>query len=63
MPELLKMILSAAGVLGIMGLLFGSLLALASRVFLVSEDERKAEILDCLPGANDDCRSSVFHTL
>lgn len=52
MPELLKVILSAAGVLGIMGFIFGLLLALASKVFYVKEDERKAKILECLPGAN-----------
>ncbi len=52
MPEILKVILSAAGVLGIMGLIFGGLLALASKVFFVKEDERKPKIMECLPGAN-----------
>ena len=52
MPELLKVVLSAAGVLGIMGFVFGILLALASKVFYVKEDERKGQIMECLPGAN-----------
>lgn len=52
MPELLKAILGAVGVLGIMGLIFGILLAFASKVFFVKEDERKEKILECLPGAN-----------
>ena len=52
MPELFKVILCAAGVLGIMGFLFGILLALASKMFFVKEDERKSKIMDCLPGAN-----------
>ncbi len=52
MHGLLNAVLSAAGVLGIMGLIFGILLALASKVFYVHEDERKEKILECLPGAN-----------
>lgn len=52
MPELLKVILIAAGVLGIMGFVFGILLSLASKLFFVKEDERKSKIIECLPGAN-----------
>lgn len=52
MAELIKSALSAAGILGIMGLVFGILLASASKVFFVTEDKRKAQILECLPGAN-----------
>ncbi len=52
MPELLKVILIAAGVLGVMGFLFGILLSFASKIFYVKEDERKAKIMECLPGAN-----------
>ncbi len=52
MQGLLSAILSAAGVLGILGLVFGILLTLASKVFFVHEDERKEKILECLPGAN-----------
>lgn len=52
MSELLMAILSAAGVLGILGFVFGLLLAFASKVFFVKEDERKEKILECLPGAN-----------
>jgi len=52
MPELLKAVLGAAGVLGILGFIFGILLALASKVFAVKEDGRKEKIIECLPGAN-----------
>ncbi len=52
MHGLLNAVLSAAGVLGIMGLIFGILLAFASKFFYVHEDERKEKILECLPGAN-----------
>lgn len=38
--------------LGIIGCLFGVILAVASRVFAVQEDPRLGEIADCLPGAN-----------
>lgn len=39
-------------VLGIMGAVFGLLLALASRVFAVEQDERLEPLTECLPGAN-----------
>lgn len=52
MSELIKAILSAAGMLGILGLIFGILLAFAAKVFFVHEDERKVQVEACLPGAN-----------
>ena len=39
-------------IVGGMGLLFGALLGLASKVFAVETDERIPKILDALPGAN-----------
>ena len=45
-------ILSALAVLGGMGLLFGILLGIASKVFYVRKDERIEKVLACLPGAN-----------
>ena len=38
-------------VLGIMGGLFGLLLAVASKVFAVEKDERLEPIIEALPGA------------
>lgn len=45
-------ILKAFLALGIMGLLFGGALSLASHLFYVKEDDRKGKILEILPGAN-----------
>ena len=45
-------ILIAFAVLGVMGLILGAALSFASKVFYVKEDERKAQIIECLPGAN-----------
>ena len=39
-------------VLGILGLVFGVILAVASKIFEVKTDPRFPEIMDCLPGAN-----------
>ena len=39
-------------VLGVLGCLFGAVLAVASSVFAVQNDPRLGEILDALPGAN-----------
>ena len=39
-------------VLGVLGAVFGLLLAFASRVFAVPVDERKSAISEILPGAN-----------
>ena len=39
-------------IIGGMGLLFGALLGIASKVFAVKVDERVPKILDVLPGAN-----------
>ncbi len=38
--------------LGIMGLLFGAILAIASHIFKVEKDERLDKIMEVLPGAN-----------
>lgn len=45
-------ILIALGILGGMGLIFGLILAIASKVFYVEEDERLEPLTECLPGAN-----------
>lgn len=45
-------IIYAVLVLGIMGALFGLILAIASKVFAVETDERLEPITECLPGAN-----------
>ena len=45
-------VLIPAAVLGGMGLFFGLLLAVSSKVFHVDQDPRIAEITDTLPGAN-----------
>ncbi len=45
-------ILYAVLVLGVMGLLFGLILAFASKVFAVEVDERIPAVQECLPGAN-----------
>ena len=39
-------------ILGILGGVFGLVLAIASKVFEVKSDPKLALILDCLPGAN-----------
>ena len=45
-------ILIALGVLGALGLLFGLILAIASKVFYVETDPRLDALNECLPGAN-----------
>ena len=45
-------ILIAIGVLGALGLVFGLVLAVASRVFHVETDPRLEKLNECLPGAN-----------
>ena len=50
--ELLLKILIPVGIFAGLGLLFGLVLAIASRVFAVRQDERIPLVLDCLPGAN-----------
>ncbi len=45
-------ILLGALIVGGLGLLFGALLAIVGKVFAVKEDPRKAEVRECLPGAN-----------
>ena len=42
----------AIAVLGSMGLLFGLVLAIASKVFYVKTDPRLEQLTECLPGAN-----------
>ena len=48
----IKSILIAAGLIGAMGLIFGALLAVVSKIFAVKEDPRKALVRAALPGAN-----------
>ncbi|MCD1146905.1 RnfABCDGE type electron transport complex subunit B [Peptoniphilus sp. KCTC 25270] len=45
-------ILFATLILGVMGLVFGVVLAVAAKVFFVEMDPRVAQVLDALPGAN-----------
>ena len=45
-------ILYAIGILGGLGLLFGAVLAIASKVFYVETDPRLDKLNECLPGAN-----------
>ena len=45
-------ILIAIGILGGLGLIFGLVLAIASKVFYVETDPRLDELNECLPGAN-----------
>ena len=45
-------ILIAIGILGGLGLVFGLVLAVASKVFYVETDPRLDELNECLPGAN-----------
>lgn len=45
-------ILIAIGVLGALGLVFGLVLAIASKVFYVKTDPRLEQLNECLPGAN-----------
>ncbi len=45
-------ILIAIGILGGLGLAFGLILAIASKVFYVETDPRLEQLCDCLPGAN-----------
>ncbi|WP_455542592.1 RnfABCDGE type electron transport complex subunit B [Intestinibacter sp.] len=45
-------ILKAVILLGVMGLIFGAVLAFAAQKFAVEVDEREAKILEVLPGAN-----------
>ncbi|MBP3481082.1 MAG: RnfABCDGE type electron transport complex subunit B [Clostridia bacterium] len=45
-------ILTAAACLAAIGLLLGAALGFASKVFFVKEDERRAQIIELLPGAN-----------
>lgn len=48
----LKAILITVAVLGGLGLLFGLVLALASKIFAVDEDPRKELLMEIMPGAN-----------
>ena len=52
MPEVVKIILCACGILLGLGLLLGFGLALAAKVLYVKEDERIGEVEKRLPGYN-----------
>ena len=45
-------IIIAIGILGGLGLIFGAVLAVASKVFYVETDPRLDALNECLPGAN-----------
>jgi len=45
-------VLYAVIVLGVMGAVFGLVLAIASKIFAVEKDERLEPLTECLPGAN-----------
>ena len=45
-------ILIAVLTLGVLGLFFGIILAIGSKVFAVEQDERIPQVTECLPGAN-----------
>ena len=45
-------IIAAVLTLGVLGLFFGVILAIGSKVFAVEQDERIPQVTDCLPGAN-----------
>ena len=45
-------ILIAVGILGALGLIFGLVLAAASKLFYVETDPRLDQLNECLPGAN-----------
>ena len=45
-------IITAIGILGVLGLGFGLVLAAASKVFYVETDPRLDQLNECLPGAN-----------
>lgn len=48
----MQTVIMAVAVLGILGAMFGLILAYASKVFAVEKDPREEAILGCLPGAN-----------
>ncbi len=45
-------VLIPIGIFAVLGLVFGILLAVASKIFEVKVDERVPKIIECLPGAN-----------
>ena len=45
-------VLIAIGILGVLGLIFGGVLAAASKIFYVETDPRLDQLNECLPGAN-----------
>ena len=45
-------IIYAILILGVMGAVFGAVLAIASKVFAVKVDERLPKLVEALPGAN-----------
>ena len=48
----MEKILYAIAVLGVLGAVFGGILAVASKVFAVKVDERLPKLTSALPGAN-----------
>lgn len=52
MSDMIWIIAKAIIIVGGMGVIFGALLGIASKIFEVKTDERLPQILDALPGAN-----------
>ena len=50
-PDIMN-IIYAILVLGVLGAIFGGLLAFAAKIFHVDEDERIGQVRECLAGAN-----------
>ena len=48
----MEKIIYAVVILGVMGAVFGAILAIASKVFAVKVDERLPKLVEALPGAN-----------
>ena len=48
----MKYVLLAVLVLGVMGAVFGAILAVASKIFYVEVDPKQAAVRECLAGAN-----------
>ena len=48
----MKTILLSIAVLGVLGALFGAILAYASKIFHVEVDPKQAAVRECLAGAN-----------
>ena len=48
----MELVLYAVIVLGVLGAIFGAILAIASKIFAVEVDPKQAAVRECLAGAN-----------